>query len=33
MKEKYFTCILATNEQGFIYTQINPKTKNSVFLL
>lgn len=31
MKEKYFTCIIATNEQGFIYTQINPKTKKFYF--
>ena len=31
MKEKYFTCIIAINEQGFIYTQINPKTKKFCF--
>ena len=31
MKEKYFTCIIALNEQGFIYTQINPKTKKFCF--
>ena len=31
MKGKYFTCIIATNEQGFIYTQINPKTKKFCF--
>ena len=31
MNEKYFTCIIATNEQGFIYTQINPKTKKFCF--
>ena len=31
MKEKYFTCIIAINEQGFIYTQINPKTKKFFF--
>lgn len=31
MKEKYFTCIIAINEQGFIYTQINTKTKKFCF--
>lgn len=31
MKEKYFTSIIALNEQGFIYTQINPKTKKFCF--
>lgn len=33
MKEKYFTCIIATNEQGLIYTQKNPKTKKFCFLI
>ena len=31
MKGKYFTFIIALNEQGFIYTQINPKTKKFCF--